>query len=321
MSFGSGQIWMNGSFVKWQDARIHVASHVVHYGSGVFEGARCYETPKGPACFRLDAHLRRLTESAKIYRMDSPFTIAELRQAVLDTIRTNGYRACYIRPLVYRGYNNLGINPFSCPIDVAILLWEWGVYLGADSLKKGVDVCISSWARSAPNTLPALAKSTANYANAQLIKMEATMDGYTEGLALDSSGHVSEGSGQNVFVVRDNAIYTPPFSASILPGITRDSVVTLARAAGYDVREEPLPRELLYIADELFFVGTAVEITPIVSVDKITVGDGKPGPVTKKIQREFFNVINGAVPDAYNWLTYVYTNEPAGQVLAPTKTN
>ena len=320
MSFGSGHIWMNGSFVKWEDAKIHIASHVVHYGSGVFEGARCYDTAKGPACFRLDAHLRRLVESAKIYRMDSPFTIEELRQAVLETIRTNGYRACYIRPLVYRGYDSLGISPFSCPIDVAILLWEWGAYLGADSLEKGVDVCISSWARSAPNTVPALAKSTANYASAQLIKMEASVDGYMEGLALDPSGYVSEGSGQNVFVVRDNVIYTPPFSASILPGITRDSVITLARAVGYDVREELLPRELLYIADEVFFVGTAVEITPVVSVDKITVGDGKPGPVTKKIQREFFNVINGTVPDTHGWLTYVYIHEPSRHQPTSAKT-
>ena len=320
MSFGSGHIWMNGSLVKWEDAKIHIASHVVHYGSGVFEGARCYDTAKGPACFRLDAHLRRLVESAKIYRMDSPFTIEELRQAVLETIRTNGYRACYIRPLVYRGYDSLGISPFSCPIDVAILLWEWGAYLGADSLEKGVDVCISSWARSAPNTVPALAKSTANYASAQLIKMEASVDGYTEGLALDSSGYVGEGSGQNVFVVRDNVIYTPPFSASILPGITRDSVITLARAVGYDVREELLPRELLYIADEVFFVGTAVEITPVVSVDKITVGDGKPGPVTKRIQREFFNVINGTVPDTHGWLTCVYIHEPSRHQPTSAKT-
>ena len=322
MSFGSGQIWVNGRFVRWEDATVHLASHVVHYSSGVFEGARCYETPNGSACLRLDAHLRRLVDSTRIYRMDSPFTVPELRDAVLETIRVNGYKACYIRPIVYRGYDSLGVSPFSCPIDVAVLLWEWGAYLGADALEKGVDVCISSWARAAPNTFPALAKSTANYANAQLIKMEASVNGYSEGLALDPSGHVSEGSGQNVFVIRDNVILTPPISASILPGITRDSVITLSRDLGFDVREELLPRELLYIADELFFVGTAVEITPIVSVDRIKVGNGTPGPVTRRLQQTFFDVINGTAPDTYGWLTYVYAGEPARQepARAPAKT-
>jgi branched-chain amino acid aminotransferase len=306
---GTGKIWMNGSLVNWGDAKIHIASHVIHYGSGVFEGARCYATPKGSACFRLDTHVERLLDSAKIYRMDPPHTRATLQNAILETIRANEFKACYIRPIVYRGYATLGVNPFPCPVDVAILLWEWGKYLGDDALEKGVDVKVSSWTRMAPNTLPSLAKSTANYANAGLIKMEAVADGYAEGLALDSSGYISEGSGENVFLVRKGVIYTPPLTASILPGITRDSVMTLARDLGYQVREEMIPRELLYIADEVFFTGTAVEITPVRSVDKLQVGAGRRGPVTEAIQRAFFDVINGDVPDTHGWLSYVYPGE------------
>lgn len=309
MGFGSGKIWLNGSLVDWADAKIHIASHVIHYGSAVFEGMRCYDTPKGSAVFRLDAHLRRLHDSAKIYRMDYGLGQEAMQEAVLETVRANELKACYIRPLVYRGYGALGVNPFPCPIDVAILVWEWGAYLGSDAVEQGVDVRVSSWARSAPNTLPALAKATANYANSQLIKMEAIVEGYSEGIALDSSGYVSEGSGQNIFVVRDNIIYTPPLTASILPGITRDSVIMIARDLGFHVREEVLPRELLYVADEVFFVGTAVEITPIRSIDKITVGTGRRGPVTEAIQRVFFDVINGEVPDTRRWLTYVYPDE------------
>jgi branched-chain amino acid aminotransferase len=311
MSFsGSGKIWMNGSLVEWADARIHIASHVIHYGSGVFEGARCYATPRGSACFRLDAHMRRLYDSAKIYRMEPQVSQDALTEAVLETIRANDLKACYIRPLVYRGYHALGVNPFPCPVDAAILTWEWGAYLGQDALEIGVDVRVSSWTRAAANTFPSLAKSTANYANSQLIKMEALTEGYTEGIALDTHGQLSEGSGQNLFLVRDGALFTPPATAAILPGITRNSVITLARDLGFEVREENLPRELLYIADEAFFVGTAVEITPIKSVDKIAVGDGRRGPITEALQRAFFDVINGEAPDRHGWLTYVYPGEP-----------
>ncbi|MCX6542799.1 MAG: branched-chain amino acid transaminase [Acidobacteria bacterium] len=303
---GTGKIWINGALVDWADANIHIASHVIHYGSGVFEGARCYNTPKGSACFRLDTHMRRLMDSAKIYRMTPAYSQKQLEQAVLDTIRANAMKVCYIRPVVYRGYEQLGVNPFPCPIDVAIMLWEWGAYLGSEALELGVDVKVSSWRRMAPDTFPSLAKTSANYANAQLIKMEAVVDGYAEAVALDTSGFVSEGSGQNIFVVREGVLYTPPRSASILPGITRDSVITIARELGFDVREEMIPREMLYIADELFFAGTAVEITPIKSVDRIPIGAGTRGPITDVIQRAFFGIINGDRPDTHGWLTFVY---------------
>ena len=307
---GSGKIWMNGVLVDWADAKIHIASHVVHYGSGVFEGARCYDTPRGTACFRLDAHMRRLYDSAKIYRMEPQVDIATLSDAVMQTIRANEFKACYIRPIVYRGYNALGVNPLPCPVDAAVLTWEWGAYLGQDALTRGVDVRMSSWSRSAPNTFPTLAKTSANYANSGLIKMEALAEGYSEGIALDTFGYLSEGSGQNLFIVRDNVLYTPPLTASILPGITRASVITLAEDLGFAVREEMLPRELLYIADEAFFAGTAVEITPIRSVDKIAIGNGRRGPMTEAIQRAFFDVINGERQDRHGWLTYVYPGEP-----------
>jgi branched-chain amino acid aminotransferase len=313
---GTGKIWMNGTLVDWADAKIHVASHVIHYGSGVFEGARCYNTPKGSACFRLDTHMKRLIDSAKIYRMEPTFDQAALTEAVMETIRANDFKACYIRPIVYRGYSALGVNPFPNPIDVAVLLWEWGAYLGKDALEHGVDVRISSWARSAPNTFPTLAKTSANYANSALIKMEAIADGYSEGIALDTFGFLSEGSGQNLFIVRDGTLYTPPVTASILPGITRNSVIQIAKDMGYKVREEMLPREMLYIADEAFFAGTAVEITPIKSVDKVQVGKGTRGPITTAIQKAYFDIINGEVPDRYGWLTYVYPGEPLQAVGA-----
>jgi branched-chain amino acid aminotransferase len=306
---GTGKIWMNGKLVDWKDATIHVASHVVHYGSGVFEGARCYATPKGSACFRLDAHMRRLQQSAKIYRMDYPLDLAGWQNAVLETIRANEMKSCYIRPIVYRGYDTLGVNPLACPVDAAIILWDWGTYLGKDALEQGVDVKFATWSRMAPNTLPALAKSAANYANSALIKMEAIAEGYAEGIALDVYGNVSEGSGQNVFIVRDRVVYTPPLASSILGGITRDSIITLARDLGYTVVESTLPRESLYIADEVFFVGTAAEVTPVRSIDKLQVGAGRRGPVTEAIQRAFFGVINGEVPDTHGWLTYVYPDE------------
>lgn len=311
MSFGSGKIWMNGSLVDWADAKIHIGAHVVHYGSGVFEGARCYDTEQGAAVFRLDAHIRRLYDSAKIYRMDYSVGPTALKEAVLDTIRANNYRACYIRPLLYRGYDSLGVNPFSCPVEAAILVWEWGAYLGDDALERGVDVQISSWGRGAPNRFPSVSKSTANYANSQLIKMEATLNGYAEGIALDPRGFVSEGSGQNIFVVRDNIITTPPLADSILPGITRDVVITLAKELGFTVKEETVPRETLYIADEVFFTGTAAEISPVRSIDKISVGSGLRGPITEVIQNRFFDVINGRNPDTHGWLTYVYTEDKA----------
>ena len=307
---GTGKIWMNGELVDWADAKIHVASHVVHYGSGVFEGARCYHTPRGSACFRLDAHLRRLFDSCKIYRMEPDIDQSTLTEAVLETIRANRFKACYIRPIVYRGYNELGVNPFPCPVDIAILTWEWGAYLGKDALENGVDVCVSSWTRAHPNTFPTLAKSSANYANSQLIKMEAIAEGYSEGIALDTTGNLSEGSGQNLFLVRDDVIYTPPLSAAVLPGITRDCVITLAGDLGLTVREQTLPREMLYIADEAFFVGTAAEITPIRSVDKIKVGAGQRGPVTSALQTAFFDSINGNAPDRHGWLSFVYPGEP-----------
>jgi len=312
MSFsGRGKIWMNGTLVEWADAKIHVASHVIHYGSGVFEGIRCYDTPKGSACMRITPHIKRLCDSAKIYRMPLPHEPAELEAAALETIRANGFKACYVRPIMYRGYGVLGVNPVSCPVDVAILVWEWGAYLGPEALEKGVDVCISSWARMAPNTFPSQAKSSANYANAQLIRMEAEVNGYDEGLALDVFGYVSEGSGENLFLVRNGVLYTPPIGSSILPGITRDSAMTLARDLGYRVEEELIPREMLYVADELFFVGTAVEITPVRSVDRIVVGEGRRGPVTEAIQRRFQQIISGDAPDTHGWLTFVYSREAA----------
>jgi branched-chain amino acid aminotransferase len=300
---------MNGKLVRWDDAKIHIGSHVIHYGSAVFEGLRCYATPDGPAVFRLDAHTERLYNSAKIYRMDVPIAPAEFNAAVLETIAANGMDACYIRPILYRGYDSLGVNPLTCPVDAAILLWEWGAYLGQEALEQGVDVKVSSWSRMAPNTLPAMAKSAANYANSALIKMEALADGYAEGIALDVSGNISEGSGQNIFMVRDGAIYTPPLGSSILGGITRDSVMTLARDLGYTVSESVIPREALYIADEIFFVGTAAEVTPVRSVDKQQIGAGRRGPITQALQQAFFDVINGAVPDTHGWLTYVYPAE------------
>src|SRR6476469_5199361 len=306
---GSGKIWMNGKLVEWKDATIHVASHVIHYGTAVFEGARCYATPSGSACFRLDAHMRRLQHSAKIYRMDYPLDLAGWQIAVLDTIRANRMKACYIRPIMYRGYEALGVNPLTCPVDAAILLWEWGTYLGQEALEEGVDVKVATWARMAPNTLPAMAKSSANYANSALIKMEAITDGYSEGLALDVHGMVSEGSGQNVFIVRGGTLVTPPLASSILGGITRDSIMTLARDLGFTVEEQDIPREALYIADEMFLVGTAAEVTPIRSVDKITIGNGRRGPITEALQQAFFDTVNAAVPDRHGWLEYVYPGE------------
>ncbi len=296
---------MNGKLVPWDAATIHVGCHVIHYGSAVFEGLRCYATPEGSAVFRLEAHTERLFDSAKIYRMDVPIDRDAFDKAILDTVAANDLAACYIRPLIYRGYGQLGVNPFPCPVDMAIMVWDWGKYLGAEALERGVDVRISSWTRIAPNTLPAMAKTAANYMNSQLIKMEAIKDGYAEGIALDADGHISEGSGENLFLVKKGMLVTPPLVSSVLPGITRDSVIQLARRLGIPISETRLPREALYVADELFFTGTAAEITPIRSVDKIVVGAGKRGPVTETLQRAFFDVLECRVPDEFGWLNFV----------------
>jgi len=301
----NSSVWMNGNLVPWKDAHIHVASHVVHYGSSIFEGLRAYETPKGTAIFRLQSHTRRLYNSCRIYRLDVPYTQEEFNTAVIDTVLANRYKACYIRPIVYRGCNTLGVDPFPNPVGCAILVWEWGKYLGPEALENGVDVRISSWRRMAPGTFPALAKAGAHYMNSQLIKTEALLDGYAEGIALNVHGHISEGSGENVFLVVDGVLYTPPLSASILPGITRNTVMTLAGEEGIRVTEEELPREMLYVADEAFFTGTAAEITPIRSVDRIVIGSGKRGPVTRRLQNEFFGCINGEKEDIHHWLTYI----------------
>ena len=298
-------VWMNGKLVDFADAKIHVFTHALHYGSGVFEGVRCYKTARGPEVFRLTDHVDRLFWSAKIYRMEIPFTHEQLCEATLETIRANGFTACYIRPLVYRGYGSLGVNPFPNPVEVLIGVFEWGKYLGAEAQETGVDVCCSSWMRPAPNTFPTMAKATANYANSQLIKMEAITNGYHEGIALDDQGRISEGSGENLFIAWKGRLYTPPLSSSALPGITRHTVIQLAREMGIQMEEKTVPREMLYAADEAFFTGTAAEVTPIRSVDRITVGEGRPGEITKRIQKAFFDVVEGHVPDRYGWLTPV----------------
>jgi len=299
------KIWMNGKWVPWDDAKIHILSHVAHYASSVFEGIRSYGTKSGPAIFRLDEHVDRLMYSARIYRMEMPFTRDQIRQACLDVVAINDLKDCYLRPLVYRGYENLGVNPFGSPVEVAVAAFPWGKYLGEDALTKGVAVKISSWWRISPNTLPAMAKASANYMNSQLMKMEALVDGYDEAIALDVHGFVSEGSGQNLFAVIRGDLVTPPLHNSILAGITRDTVMTLAREQGLTVREEVLPREALYVADEVFLAGTAVEVTPVHSVDRIEVGDGKPGKITRAIQEAFFDVVRGERPDRHGWLVPV----------------
>jgi branched-chain amino acid aminotransferase len=299
------KIWMNGTFVNWDDAKIHVLSHVVHYGSSVFEGQRCYKTPKGPACFRLPEHIDRLFNSAKIYRMDIPFTREQINRAVLELIAVNRLDECYIRPVVYRGYGNLGVDPRGCPVDVSIGVWPWGQYLGDEALEKVVSVCVSSWHRNAPNTMPMMAKSGANYMNSQLIKLEAISHGYVEGIALDVHGMVSEGSGENIFLVQRGNLITPSFGCSVLPGITRRTVIRLAKDMGIPVIEEPVPREALYIADEVFFTGSAAEITPISKIDGVTIGEGHAGKITKELQKKFFDIVKGRAEDKYGWLTLV----------------
>jgi len=298
------KIWHNGKLIDWNDAKIHVLSHVTSYGSSVFEGIRCYQTPAGPAVFRVKDHMRRLHDSAKIYRIEVPYSIDALSAAAIEVVQVSKLASCYVRPLVIRGYGDVGVMPGKdTPIETYIACWEWGKYLGAEAMEQGVDVCVSSWTRIAPNTLPALSKAGANYMNSQLIRMEAAINGYAEGIALDAAGYVSEGSGENVFVVRDGKIHTPPLGTSILPGLTRDSVMKLAQSLDIPVVEAVIPREMLYIADEVFFSGTAAEITPVRSVDRIMVGKGKRGPVTERLQREFFGIVEGRTPDRFGWLT------------------
>ena len=301
----SDKIWINGKFVPWDEATIHVGSHVVHYGSALFEGIRCYNTTNGAGVFRLDPHVERLFNSCKIYRTEIPFSLEEFREAIIETIRINAMEECYIRPIVFRGYHSLGVNPLPCPVECYIMVWKWGSYLGEEAVTEGVDVRVSSWNRVAPNTLPTTAKAGANYMNAQLIKMEAAVDGYAEGIALDSFGFVSEGSGENLFVVSNGILMTPPYHSMILPGITRDSVMTLANDAAIPTKEQVIPREALYTADEAFMVGTAAEITPIRSVDKIPVGPGKRGPITKRLQDDFFGILSGEREDRHGWFTYI----------------
>jgi branched-chain amino acid aminotransferase len=289
--------------VDFADAKIHAFSHVFHYGSAMFEGIRVYKTRNGSAVFRLEDHVDRLYHSCKVYRMEIPYTRAQFKDAIFETIRVNGFDACYIRPVIYRGLGALGVNPFKSPVEVIIGVWKWGKYLGEDAITKGVDVCVSSWNRMAPNTFPAMAKATGNYLNSMLIKMEAITNGYTEGIALDSAGRLSEGSGENLFLVYQGRILTPPLAGTILPGITRDTVITLAKDAGYIVVETQIAREMLYIADEVFFTGTAAEITPVRSVDRIPVGSGTRGPVTERLQKDFFALLDGVAEDRYGWLT------------------
>ena len=299
------RIWRDGKFVDWDDATIHVMSHVVHYGSSVFEGIRCYATPEGPAIFRLEDHMRRLADSCKIYRMPLEHSLETLVQACIDTVIENDMPHCYLRPIAVRTGEQMGVNPTGAPLEVFIIPWTWGTYLGHESLETGVDVCISSWRRPAPSTFPTMAKAGGNYLNSQLSKMEARQDNYSEGIMLDSFGQVSEGSGENLFVVRNKKLFTAPVSAGILQGITRDSVTRIARDLGYEVVEQVMPREMLYIADELFFTGTAAEITPIRSVDRITVGSGGRGPVTEAIQAEYMGIAEGRLADRYGWRTLV----------------
>lgn len=303
-------IWMNGKLVNWDDAQVHVLAHVLHYGSGWFEGIRCYDTKKGPAIFRLHEHMKRLGNSLKIYSAELPYSLEAMNEATVDLLIKNKLKSCYIRPLAYRGYGEMGVNPTGCPIEVIIAAWEWGRYLGKESLEEGVDVCVSSWNRLSPNTLPSVSKASANYMNSQLVRLEAVRNGYSEGITLDSYGNLSEGSGENVFLVVNGVLYTPPAGASILPGITRDSIMTLAKNIGLEVLEQPIPRAMLYTADEIFMTGTAVELTPVRSIDRIKIGAGKTGPVTKRLINEFFSVIHEG-KDPYGWLTFLNPDKKA----------
>ena len=304
----TSKIWHNGNLIPWEKAQIHVLSHAIHYGSSVFEGIRAYGQPQGSAIFRLPEHMQRLLDSARIYRMPLPYSLDQLCSAVVELTEANGVAPCYIRPIAFRGYGEIGVNPKNAPVEIYIANFPWGKYVTGD---QGADVCISSWNRLAPNTMPGLAKAGANYMNSQLIRMEADINGYSEGIALDTNGYLAEGSGENLFLVRNGVLYTPPLSNSVLSGITRDSILTLARHLGIPVVEQGIPREMIYIADEVFFVGTAAEVTPIRSVDRILVADGNTGPITKQLGEEFFGIANGLKPDRFGWLTPV--NVPAEQ--------
>ncbi len=307
-------IWRDGEFIHWDDARIHVMSHVVHYGSSIFEGIRTYKTDQGPAVLRLQDHLKRFQSSARIYRMDLGFDLEKLEEACLELIRRNELDSCYLRPLSFRGVGAAGVDPRASPVHTYLICWPWGAYLGAEALEQGVEVCVSSWSRPAPNTNPTLAKAGGHYVNGQLMKMEAGVNGYSEAIALSPSGLVSEGSGQNLFLVRNGCLITPRVDGSMLSGITRDCIMTLARDEGITVLEEMVPREALYTVDELFFSGTAAEVTPIRSVDRIPVGEGKPGPVTKLLQSAILDVAHGRRPDRHGWLTHVHPRPAGGGV-------
>jgi branched-chain amino acid aminotransferase len=299
------KIWHNGKFIAWDDAKIHVLSHVVSYASAVFEGLRCYKTPQGPSIFRLRDHMLRLIRSAHIYRMDIPFSLDDLCNAGIELVRANRMESCYIRPIVLRGYGEVGVDPFGNPVETYLACWEWGRYLGEEALGQGVDVCVSSWRRPGPDTLPQMSKAAPNYMNSQLIRMEAISNGYVEGISLDSQGLVAEGSGENIFVAYDGRLWTPPLANSVLPGITRATIITLCDDLDIPLVEQPIAREMLYIADEVFFVGTAAEVTPIRSVDKVKIGSGRRGPITERLQKEFFAITEGQKPDRHAWLTPV----------------
>ena len=305
----TSNIWHNGQLIPWEKANIHVMSHVIHYGSSVFEGIRCYEQPSAAGIFRLPEHMQRLIDSAKIYRMPLPYSVDQLMDAVVDVVEANGVTPCYIRPIAFRGYGEIGVNPLKSPVEVYVANFPWGKYVPGDA---GADVCISSWNRLAPNTMPSLAKAGANYMNSQLIRMEAEVNGYSEGIALDVNGYLSEGSGENLFIIRGGTLYTSPLANSVLNGITRDSILVLARQLGIPVVEQALPRELLYICDEAFFTGTAAEVTHLRSVDRILVADGKMGPITTALHKAFFDIVNGLAPDTHNWLTPVKVRETVG---------
>jgi branched-chain amino acid aminotransferase len=316
------EVWHNGEFIKWDDARVHVMSHVLHYGSSVFEGIRCYKTKRGPAIFRLREHMRRLMNSAKIYRMDHGFELDQLIEASVELVRRGGLDQCYLRPIIFRSLDEerpaFGVNPFPNPLDCYIGAWDWGKYLGDEAIEAGVDVCVSTWNRLTPNSMPAMAKSGANYMNSQLIKMEALLNGFAEGIALDDRGFVSEGSGENIFLVHDGRVITPPLSSSILPGITRDSVIQICRELNIPVVESGIQRAALYVADELFFTGTAAEVTPIRSVDRIEVGTGRRGEITERIQQVFFEITSGEREAPGEWLTYVKEEQ---QQAKPSNSN
>ena len=299
-------IWMNGEMIPWENATVHVMAHALHYGTSVFEGIRCYQTKSGPAIFRLDAHIRRLADSAKLYRIEMPFTGDQMAEACRQSISENGLTNAYIRPLIFLGAGSLGVVPNAdVPVDVMVAAIEWGAYLGEEGMTQGIDCCVSSWSRTTSAAIPVLAKAGGHYLNANLIGGEARRNGFTEGISVSAGGNISEGSAENIFIVRDGVIYTPPLAASILGGITRDSAIVIARDLGYEVVEQQLPRELMYIADEMFMTGTAAEITPVRSVDRIEIGSGSRGPITEKIQSAFFGLFDGTTSDKWNWLSPV----------------